>query len=55
MNGKGDKNRTSDIKRYKDNYDKIFGNTTFNAAKRDTRPGQSIQERKMGRSAKRTR
>ena len=30
MNGKGDKDRTSDVKRYKDNYERIFGShSTF--------------------------
>ena len=34
MNGKGDKDRTSDIKRYQDNYEKIFGNNHIKRRKR---------------------
>ena len=35
MNGKGDKDRTSDIKRYQNNYEKIFNGTTFTTSRRD--------------------
>ena len=50
MNGKGDKNRTSDIKRYKNNYERIFGSKPVTTA---TRPRQDVPRNKVGRGTKR--
>ena len=36
MNGKGDKDRTSDIKKYKNNYERIFGSKPTTTATRPT-------------------
>ena len=54
MNGKGDRDRTSNIKRYKENYDKIFGNASNITAKRQSRPGhgQIIRECEMDRNTR---
>lgn len=50
MNGKGDKDRTSDVKRYKNNYERIFGD---NPPITTTRPRQDVQRDKVGRGRKR--
>jgi hypothetical protein len=54
MNGKGDKDRTSDIKRYQDNYEKIFRTSTTSTTRRRTRYEEPVQERQVGRDTRRT-
>jgi hypothetical protein len=44
MNGKGDKDRTNDIKRYQENYDRIFSNSSCITTGRRAKPRQSIQK-----------
>ena len=49
MNGKGDKSRINDIKRYKENYDRIF-NSNFSKDKSDRKPRQTVRTSNMGRN-----
>ena len=56
MNGKGDKSRINDIKRYKENYDRIF-NSNPSKDKSDRKPRQAVRtsnmERNKGSNSKR--
>ena len=52
MNGKGDKDRTSDIRRYQDNYEKIFGSNLDNTTTGRPRYKQDVPRRKVGTSRK---
>ena len=54
MNGKGDKDRTADIKRYQENYEKIFGTATTSTTRR-TRPRQDVQRNEVERDTRRRR
>ena len=47
MNGKGDKDRVNDVKRYKDNYDKIFKHKSTNAS-RPRKSRRNVDNSKMG-------
>ena len=49
MNGKGDKSRINDIKRYKENYDRIF-NSNPSKDKSDRKPRQTVRTSNMGRN-----
>ena len=50
MNGKGDKSRTSDTKRYEDNYEKIFNYTTTSSTKKQS--GKRLQKSQRKRYTK---